>query len=172
VEKYIVRKSGPLRGEVSISGAKNAVLPIMAAALLSDEDCVINDAPALLDVDILCRLLETLGAVVRKDLQDNVVTINSADISSVEASSKLVKQMRASILVMGPLLARKGEAVIPLPGGCAIGDRPVELHFKGLRALGADIRVSITGIVKAKAEKLKVPIYTWIFRVSGQLKTS
>ena len=72
----------------------------MAAALLSDEDCVINDAPALLDVDILCRLLETLGAVVRKDLQDNVVTINSADISSVEASSKLVKQMRASILVM------------------------------------------------------------------------
>jgi UDP-N-acetylglucosamine 1-carboxyvinyltransferase len=155
VEKYIVRKSGPLRGEVSISGAKNAVLPIMAAALLSDEDCVINDAPALLDVDILCRLLETLGAVVRKDLQDNVVTINSADISSVEASSKLVKQMRASILVMGPLLARKGEAVIPLPGGCAIGDRPVELHFKGLRALGADIRVSITGIVKAKAEKLK-----------------
>lgn len=153
--KYIVRKSGPLRGEVTISGAKNAVLPIMAAALLSDEECTINDAPALLDVDILCQLLESLGASVDKDLSSNIVKINAEKIMTSEASSKLVKQMRASILVMGPLLARTGRAVIPLPGGCAIGDRPVELHFKGLRALGAEIKVSMTGIVKAHVDKLK-----------------
>ncbi len=153
--KYIVRKSGPLRGEVTISGAKNAVLPIMAAALLSDEECTINDAPALLDVDILCQLLESLGASVDKDLSSNIVKINAEKIMTSEASSKLVKQMRASILVMGPLLARTGRAVIPLPGGCAIGDRPVELHFKGLRALGAEIKVSMTGIVKAHVDKLR-----------------
>lgn len=153
--KYLVQKSGPLNGEVSISGAKNAVLPIMAAALLSEEECTIYDAPALKDVEIMCKLAESLGAAVIKKLDENIVKIDAKRIESSEAPMKLVKMMRASILVMGPLLARMGRATIPLPGGCAIGDRPVELHFKGLRALGADIEVSEEGIVTGSCEKLQ-----------------
>ncbi|MEG0663264.1 MAG: UDP-N-acetylglucosamine 1-carboxyvinyltransferase, partial [Anaerovoracaceae bacterium] len=154
MSKYIVRKSEPLRGEVSISGSKNAVLPIMAATLLSEEHCIIEDVPALKDVEIMCKLNESLGAEVVRDLDENMVQIKADTIMSYEAPFDLVKKMRASILVMGPLLARMGKAIIPLPGGCAIGDRPVELHFKGLRALGADIQVSEDGIVTASAEKL------------------
>ncbi len=153
--KYIVRKSDPLRGQVEISGSKNAVLPIMSAALLTEEKCTILDAPALKDVEIMCRLLEDLGSEVSQDLENNIVEIETKEISTHIASHELVKKMRASILVMGPLLARTGKARIALPGGCAIGDRPVELHFKGLRALGADINVDGAGVVRASADSLK-----------------
>jgi len=155
VAKYIVRKSDPLRGQVEISGSKNAVLPIMSAALLTKEKCTILDAPALKDVEIMCRLLEDLGSEVDQDLENNIVEIETKEISTHIASHELVKKMRASILVMGPLLARTGKARIALPGGCAIGDRPVELHFKGLRALGADINVDGAGVVRASADSLK-----------------
>ncbi len=153
--KYIVRKSDPLRGQVEISGSKNAVLPIMSAALLTEEKCTILDAPALKDVEIMCRLLEDLGSEVSQDLENNIVEIETKEISTHIASHELVKKMRASILAMGPLLARTGKARIALPGGCAIGDRPVELHFKGLRALGADINVDGAGVVRASADSLK-----------------
>lgn len=153
--KYIVRKSDPLRGQVEISGSKNAVLPIMSAALLTEEKCTILDAPALKDVETMCRLLEDLGSEVSQDLENNIVEIETKEISTHIASHELVKKMRASILVMGPLLARTGKARIALPGGCAIGDRPVELHFKGLRALGADINVDGAGVVRASADSLK-----------------
>ncbi|NLF47480.1 MAG: UDP-N-acetylglucosamine 1-carboxyvinyltransferase [Clostridiales bacterium] len=153
--KYIVRKSDPLRGQVEISGSKNAVLPIMSAALLTEEKCTILDAPALKDVEIMCRLLEDLGSEVSQDIENNIVEIETKEISTHIASHELVKKMRASILVMGPLLARTGKARIALPGGCAIGDRPVELHFKGLRALGADINVDGAGVVRASADSLK-----------------
>ena len=153
--KYIVRKSDPLRGQVEISGSKNAVLPIMSAALLTEEKCTILDAPALKDVEIMCRLLEDLGSEVSQDIENNIVEIETKEISTHIASHELVKKMRASILVMGPLLARTGKARIALPGGCAIGDRPVELHFKGLRALGADINVDGAGVVRAAADSLK-----------------
>ncbi|MEE3362607.1 MAG: UDP-N-acetylglucosamine 1-carboxyvinyltransferase [Anaerovoracaceae bacterium] len=155
MDKYIVRESGPLRGEVSVSGAKNAVLPIMAATLLSDEECVINDAPELLDVDIMCKLLESLGAEIERDLDGSIIRVRAENIGTTKAPSEYVKQMRASIVVMGPLLAREKQVEIPLPGGCAIGDRPVELHFKGLRALGAEIEVDENGVVSARAESLK-----------------
>jgi len=155
VAKYIVRKSDPLRGQVEISGSKNAVLPIMSAALLTEEKCTILDAPALKDVEIMCRLLEDLGSEVSQDIENNIVEIETKEISTHIASHELVKKMRASILVMGPLLARTGKARIALPGGCAIGDRPVELHFKGLRALGADINVDGAGVVRASADSLK-----------------
>lgn len=138
--KFLVQKSAPLRGEVKISGSKNAVLPIMAAALLTEEQCVIKDVPALRDVDVMCSLLESLGASVDKDLQNNRVTIEPSCEIVYEAPFDLVKMMRASILVLGALLIRTGRAVIHLPGGCAIGKRPVELHLKGLRALGAGNR--------------------------------
>ena len=137
--KFLVQKSGPLQGEVTISGAKNAVLPIMAATLLTEEKCVIKDVPALRDVDVMCQLLESMGASVDKKLDQNTVEIEARGQISYEAPFDLVKMMRASILVLGALLLRTGRAVIHLPGGCAIGKRPVELHLKGLKALGVKI---------------------------------
>lgn len=155
--KFLVQKSGPLTGEVTISGSKNAVLPIMAATLLTEEKCEIKDAPALRDVEVMCRLLESLGANVSKDLDHNIVEIEAREKISYEAPFDLVKMMRASILVLGALLLRTGRAVIHLPGGCAIGKRPVELHLKGLKALGATIDEEqlARGIVDARADHLK-----------------
>ena len=155
--KFLVQKSAPLKGEVSISGSKNAVLPIMAAALLTEEKCIIKDAPALRDVEVMCELLGSLGASVSKDLDSNKVEIEAKGDISYEAPFDLVKMMRASILVLGALLIRKGRAVIHLPGGCAIGKRPVELHLKGLKALGAmiDEEQLARGIVDARADKLR-----------------
>ncbi|MCQ2546520.1 MAG: UDP-N-acetylglucosamine 1-carboxyvinyltransferase [Clostridia bacterium] len=156
VAKFLVKKSGPLHGEVSISGSKNAVLPIMAATLLTDEKCTLCDVPALRDVDVMCDLLKSLGADVEKDLDNNRVEVKAEGEVNSEAPFELVKMMRASILVLGALLLRSGRALIHLPGGCAIGERPVELHLKGLRALGAEINEqSLTkGIVDAKADSL------------------
>lgn len=154
--KYIIEKSDPLRGEVTISGAKNAVLPLMAAALLSEGPCVIRDAPALKDVEIMCRLIEALGAEVDADLDQNVVSITAKEIKAYQAPMDLVVKMRASILVLGPLLARTGHAVISMPGGCAIGDRPIELHLKGMRALGADVTINEEGgIITCSCEQLR-----------------
>lgn len=137
--KYIIEQSGPLKGEVTISGSKNAVLPLMAAALLSDEECIIKNVPALSDVAVMKEILASLGA--KTDLDDEkVLRIVTEDITSTEAPYELVNKMRASILVMGPLLARKGYAKIPLPGGCAIGSRPIDLHLKGIKALGAEVK--------------------------------
>lgn len=154
--KFLVQKSAPLKGEVTISGAKNAVLPIMAAALLTEEKCTIMETPALRDVDVMCQLLESLGSVVTSRLEDNIVEIESRDITEYEAPFELVKKMRASILVIAPLLVRTGRAAIPLPGGCAIGKRPIELHLKGLRALGVEIKENSgdQGLLEAKATKL------------------
>ncbi len=136
--KYIVHQSGPLKGNVVISGAKNAVLPLMAAALLSEDTCIIRDVPQLRDVIFMKEILSSLGSKI-EDIDDNTVSILTRDIISTEARFDLVNKMRASILVMGPLLARKGRARMPLPGGCAIGARPIDLHLKGFEALGAEI---------------------------------
>lgn len=154
--KFLVQRSGPLKGEVTISGSKNAVLPIMAATLLTEDECIIKDVPALRDVDVMCNLLESLGATVNKNLDNNEVKIRANGEINWEAPFDLVKMMRASILVLGALLLRTGRAVIHLPGGCAIGERPVELHLKGLRALGATVDEDQLkkGIVDAKADKL------------------
>lgn len=154
--KFLVQKSGPLKGEVTISGSKNAVLPILAATLLSKEDCTIKDVPALRDVDVMCRLLESLGASVNMDFENNRVSVNASGDLCYEAPYDLVKMMRASILVISALLIRTGRALIHLPGGCAIGERPIELHLKGLRALGATIDEEQLshGIVDVTAEEL------------------
>ncbi|MBQ1353123.1 MAG: UDP-N-acetylglucosamine 1-carboxyvinyltransferase [Firmicutes bacterium] len=155
--KIFVEKSGPLKGEVTISGSKNAVLPVMAAAMLTDERCVIADTPALRDVEIMSEIIRSMGAEVTEKLEENIVEIETREIKTSEAPADLVRKMRASILILAPVLARTGKAVIPLPGGCAIGKRPIELHLKGLKALGADI---ISGEderdtkVEARAEKL------------------
>ena len=151
--KYIVQKSGPLVGTVEISGAKNAVLPIMAASLLADDECEILEEPALRDVDVMCKLLHSIGSEVKEDFDNNRIYIKSGNILFNEAPYELVKRMRASILTMGPLLAKTGRARIALPGGCAIGARPIDLHLKGFQALGAEIEQG-HGYVEAKAKKL------------------
>lgn len=137
--KFLVKNSGPLEGEVTISGSKNSVLPIMAAALLSDETCTILDVPALRDVEVMCQILESVGATVEKDYEENRIAINASQELKHEAPSELSKRMRASILTMGPMLAKDGIARAVLPGGCAIGARPIDLHLKGFEAMGAKI---------------------------------
>jgi hypothetical protein len=156
VAKFLVQKSAPLRGEVTISGSKNAVLPIMAATLLAEGECVIKDVPALRDVEVMCKLLESFGAKTERDIENGRVTIDASGEISYEAPFDLVKMMRASILVLGALILRTGRAIIPLPGGCAIGKRPIELHLKGLKALGVvvDEEQLQRGVVDARADKL------------------
>lgn len=152
MSKIIVKKSGPLQGTVRVSGAKNAVLPILAATLLSTEKCVLEEVPDLRDVDVICEVLSSLGADVKRLGRDKVEVIANT-LDEVEAPYDLVRKMRASFLVMGPLLARMGKARISMPGGCAIGTRPIDLHLKGFKALGADVTLGY-GFVEAKAEKL------------------
>lgn len=154
MSKIIVKKSKPLKGEIAVSGSKNSVLPIMAATLLTKEECEITEVPVLRDVTVMCKLLKSIGADVEGDFDKDSVNIKTEKIKSKEAPYELVKMMRASVLAMGPLLARTGSAKIPLPGGCAIGARPIDLHLKGFRALGAQVTVE-AGYVEAKAKKLK-----------------
>jgi len=148
----LVNKSGPLKGCVKISGAKNAVLPIMAATLLADTPCVLEDVPPLKDVEVMSDVLRAFGAVV-SGIQDGILEVNTPVITQTEAPFDLVQKMRASFFVMGPLLARCGIARIPMPGGCAIGARPVDLHLKGFAALGAHVEHG-EGFIEVRAEKL------------------
>jgi len=154
-----------LNGEISVSGAKNAALPILCAGLLTAGDVELTNVPRLHDVKTILKLLEQTGLKVNQD--DENVTLNGANITSLEAPYELVKTMRASILVLGPLLARFGEAKVSLPGGCAIGSRPVDQHIKGLRAMGAEITIE-GGYIYAKAKKLKgARILTDMITVTG-----
>jgi len=139
VAKYIISEGRPLKGTVKINGAKNSVLPIIAASLLADGICVIEEIPYLNDVNVMCDLLKSLGAKVELSENSNKLKINSQGISNTTAPYELVNKLRASFLVMGPLLAKTGVAKISLPGGCAIGTRPVDLHIKGFAAMGAEI---------------------------------
>jgi len=152
--KYLVQKKAPLYGEVEISGSKNAVLPLMAAALLAGESCEIMSVPNLRDVEVMCALLKSLGAVVVENYEKNQISIATPADVAHEAPYELVKKMRASVLVMGPLLAKTGKARVPLPGGCAIGARPINLHLKGFQALGATVEKQ-HGFIEVSAAKLK-----------------
>ncbi|GAB4188260.1 MAG: UDP-N-acetylglucosamine 1-carboxyvinyltransferase [Wenzhouxiangellaceae bacterium] len=151
--KLQIRGGQPLDGEVTISGAKNAVLPILVASLLSEQPLSLCNVPHLQDVATTIALLGQMGAEVAMDEQMRI-QINTATVSSCIAPYDLVKTMRASILVLGPLLARFGQAEVALPGGCAIGARPVNLHLKGMAALGAKIDV-VGGNIRARAERLR-----------------
>ncbi|EOC99443.1 UDP-N-acetylglucosamine 1-carboxyvinyltransferase [Caldisalinibacter kiritimatiensis] len=153
MQKIIVEKSPPLKGTVRISGAKNSVLPILAATLLSTEKCELEDVPNLKDVDVICEVLAALGSDIKRTSRGKI-EVNSATIDNNEAPYELVRKMRASFLVMGPLLARMGRVRISLPGGCAIGTRPIDLHLKGFAALGADIQVG-HGFVEAHTKQLR-----------------
>ncbi|MBQ0017665.1 MAG: UDP-N-acetylglucosamine 1-carboxyvinyltransferase [Clostridiales bacterium] len=136
--KILVNNNGPLHGEVEISGAKNAVLPLLAATLMTEETCVIEGTPELADVDVMKKMLLQYGAEI-DDSEKSVLKVTAREIASVEADPAVVQEMRASIFTMGPMLARAGKVVMPMPGGCTIGKRPIDLHLKGFRALGAEV---------------------------------
>jgi len=153
VIKLVVKQSGPLKGKVRISGSKNSVLPIIAATLLTDGENIIEEVPFLNDVEIMCGLIESIGGEIRRS-GNNKLNISAKGIKEIVAPYELVSKLRASFLVMGPILARVGEAKISMPGGCAIGSRPVDLHLKGFAAMGAEIN-NAGGYIHASAKKLK-----------------
>jgi UDP-N-acetylglucosamine 1-carboxyvinyltransferase len=166
MDKLVIEGGIPLRGEVRVSGAKNAALPLMCAALLTDEPLYLANAPHLRDVSTMIRLLAGMG--VEASLDDKLgIVLHAATIAEPVAAYDMVKTMRASILVLGPLLARCGEARVSLPGGCAIGLRPVDQHLKGLQAMGAEIQVE-QGYISARAKRLKgARIVTDLVTVTG-----
>ncbi|MGD8557858.1 MAG: UDP-N-acetylglucosamine 1-carboxyvinyltransferase, partial [Chromatiales bacterium] len=153
MDKLLITGGQRLSGDVRISGAKNAALPILAATLLAEEPVTVGNVPHLQDVTTTIRLLGHMGAQITVDDRMQV-EVDASRITSYEAPYELVKTMRASILVLGPTLSRFGEAVVSLPGGCAIGARPVNFHIEGMRAMGAEIEVR-NGFVHAKADRLK-----------------
>jgi len=152
-EKLIISGGNRLQGTVKIDGAKNSALSIMAATLLTKDVCILRNVPRLTDVDIMAKVIRKLGVKVEWK-EDNTLYIDSDDFNNYEAPYELVKMMRGSILVMGPLLARLKRAKISLPGGCAIGARPVDYHIKGFEALGAQVEVE-KGYIEAKVNTLK-----------------
>ncbi len=153
MDKFVIKGGTRLSGEVTISGSKNAALPIMAACLLTDQECVIGSVPELADVGHLSMLMEQLGVKVQRD-QEGALRIKVEDESNCLADYESVRRMRASICVLGPLLARRGRAEISMPGGCAIGDRPINLHVHGMEALGAKLHLE-SGNIIAEANRLQ-----------------
>ena len=151
MDKLIIEGGRPLTGVVSVSGAKNSVLPILAATILAEGPVQLDNVPDLKDVSTMAILLKEMGART-SSTEEDIYTVDASNLSSFTAPYELVKTMRASFLVLGPLLAKYGEAEVSLPGGCAIGARPVNLHLKGLEALGAKIQVE-SGYVKASAPR-------------------
>lgn len=152
MDKLVIKGGKKLSGEVSVSGSKNASLPIFCATILAPGVHEISNVPFLRDINTTIKVLESLGAVIEGN--GNIVRIDATNVNNVEATYELVKTMRASVLVLGPLLARHGRARVSLPGGCAIGARPIDQHLKGLKALGAEIKLE-HGYVEARAKKLK-----------------
>ncbi|MEP6017531.1 MAG: UDP-N-acetylglucosamine 1-carboxyvinyltransferase [Paracoccaceae bacterium] len=150
MDSIVVRGNGPLNGQISIAGAKNACLTLMPATLLSDEPLTLTNAPRLSDIRTMTLLLQSLGAEVTSLQEGKVIAMSSHGLDNHTAEYDIVRKMRASILVLGPMLARNGQAVVSLPGGCAIGARPVDLHLKALEAMGAELELR-DGYVHAKA---------------------
>ncbi len=165
MDKLLIQGGHRLSGEIRISGAKNAALPILCAGLLTEETVQLANVPKLQDVATMIKLLQLMG--LRVEVDGERVALNGRAIDQLEAPYEMVKTMRASILVLGPLLARFGQAKVSLPGGCAIGARPVDQHIKGLMAMGADIRIE-GGYIYAQAKKLRgTKIVTDMITVTG-----
>ena len=152
MDKLLIKGGNALNGTITVSGAKNAALPILAGTLLSEEPVTVRNVPQLKDVATTITLLQSMGVVVTFDDKLNV-EVDASNVTERRAPYELVKTMRASILVLGPLVARFGEAAVSLPGGCAIGARPVNLHVQGLQAMGADVVVE-NGFILARADRL------------------
>ena len=153
MEKLVITGGNKLSGEIDVSSAKNSVLPIIAASILSGDKCVIENAPMLEDVFVIGDLLKSLKADIDINKENNRVVIDTSNLIQGEPSSELVRKMRASFLIMGPMISRYGRFKLSLPGGCNIGSRPIDLHLKGFTALGAEVNIG-HGYVEAKADKL------------------
>ncbi|MFN3431269.1 MAG: UDP-N-acetylglucosamine 1-carboxyvinyltransferase, partial [Candidatus Sericytochromatia bacterium] len=151
MERLLIEGGKPLTGTLRVSGAKNSALALIAGTLLGEGVTTLSNVPHLLDVKIIAEVLESLGA--KATLSEGELRVDATNVNNHVAPYDLVTKMRASFFVLGPILARMGKAKIPLPGGCAIGSRPVDLHLKGLRALGATVNIE-HGFVEAVAEKL------------------
>ncbi|KXS47152.1 MAG: UDP-N-acetylglucosamine 1-carboxyvinyltransferase, partial [Halanaerobium sp. T82-1] len=151
MDKYIIQGLNPLKGEIKVGGSKNAALPIIAASLLADSEVVLEDIPRLRDVTNLCSIIEDMGAKVIRD--KNRIEIDPRLVSKTEADHELARKLRASYYILGVMLAKSGHARTTLPGGCNIGNRPIDLHLKGFRALGAEVNLD-HGVVDVKADKL------------------
>src|SRR5215831_18250654 len=151
MDKIVIEGGRRLAGEVHVSGAKNAALPILCSAILASGRCTFSNVPVLNDIRTMTKLLARLGAEVDGE---RTVTVDASRINAFEAQYDLVKTMRASVLVLGPLVARHGQARVSLPGGCAIGARPIDQHLKGLEAMGAKITLE-AGDVVARARRLR-----------------
>ena len=165
MDKLLIQGGHRLSGDITISGAKNAALPILCAGLLTADSVQLSNVPLLQDVTTMLKLLRQMGLQVEQNGEN--VTLNGSAIDKLEAPYEMVKTMRASILVLGPLLTRFGEAKVSLPGGCAIGSRPVDQHIKGLQAMGAEITIE-AGYIHAKAKRLKgARIVTDMITVTG-----
>ena len=165
MDKLLIRGGRRLAGEIEIAGAKNAALPILCAGLLTADTLALSNVPKLQDVATMQKLLRQMGLAIED--KGAIVELCGRDVTKLEAPYEMVKTMRASILVLGPLLARFGEAKVSLPGGCAIGSRPVDQHIKGLQAMGAEIRIE-AGYIHAKAKRLKgARIVTDMITVTG-----
>lgn len=166
MDKLVIQGGSPLNGEILVSGAKNAALPILCAALLTDGPLLLGNVPDLHDIATMRKLLAHMGVKIEV-AGEGGFSLDASDIHTCEAPYDMVKTMRASILVLGPLLARFGHARVSLPGGCAIGSRPVDLHIKGLQAMGAEIHIE-HGYIEAKAAKLKgARVFMDIVTVTG-----
>src|SRR5215469_4302051 len=150
MDSLLIKGGVPLHGEVTVSGAKNAVLPILAATLLTDEPCVIRRVPDLSDVKFMCQILQSLGA--QTHFEGDTVRVHARKIKGV-GDYDLIRKMRGSICIMGPLLGRLKKATVSLPGGCIIGARPINLHLKGFESLGAKVVIE-EGYVHASAKRL------------------
>ncbi|MFR2197655.1 MAG: UDP-N-acetylglucosamine 1-carboxyvinyltransferase, partial [Clostridia bacterium] len=153
MEKLVITGGTPLKGEVTISGAKNAAVAILPAALLINGTCTINNLPNISDVKIYCEILENLGAKIHWN-STNELTIDTRNIDTTEAPLDLTSKFRASYYLLGSLLSRKGSATVGMPGGCKLGARPIDQHIKGFEALGANVDIG-QGKIIAKAKKLK-----------------
>jgi UDP-N-acetylglucosamine 1-carboxyvinyltransferase len=152
LDKIRIQGGNRLKGEVIISGSKNAALPLLALTVLGNKPCTIHNVPHLEDIKNMIKILDHLGAKVTQE--KNTITVDATKLTSFDAPYDIVRKMRASVVFMGPLLAKYGEAKVSLPGGCAIGVRPIDLHLKAFEALGSDIHIE-EGYVLAKAQKLK-----------------
>jgi UDP-N-acetylglucosamine 1-carboxyvinyltransferase len=152
MDRLVIEGGSRLKGEVTVSGAKNAILPILAATLLTDDACIIKGVPSLRDTNTMLRILRSLGK--NAELDKGIVTVSSGKFTNFIADYKLVSTMRASFCVLGPLLGKLRKAKVSLPGGCIIGVRPVDLHIKGIKALGAQVSIE-SGYIIAKTNKLK-----------------
>jgi UDP-N-acetylglucosamine 1-carboxyvinyltransferase len=151
MEAFVINGGKPLQGKVLVSSSKNAILPIISACLLSRDECVIKSIPGLDDVSVMCELVSDLGSDVRINARNREITLKTEELTGFVAPYELVSRMRASFLVLGPLLARGGKAKVALPGGCPIGSRPVDLHLKGFEAMGCEIETG-HGYIEATAK--------------------